>query len=138
MKPEIPLAVATPAEAPWVEAELISSLLRTARTTQWTGLLLIPIFIGLLWDDAVVPFLVVWIAGALAVTVARFHIISQYTREVMSAGASEHLAFLARYRWLWPVSALVWGLSSLLYFDHAPLADQFICWLMMAGLAMFS
>jgi signal transduction histidine kinase len=138
MKPEIPLAVATPAEAQWVEAELISSLLRTARTTQWTGLLLIPIFMGLLWDDAVVPFLVAWIACALAVTAARFHIISQYTREVMSAGASEHLAFLARYRWLWPVSAFVWGLSSLLYFDHAPLADKFICWLMMAGLAMFS
>ena len=138
MKPEIPLAVATPAEAQWVEAELISSLLRTARNTQWAGLLLLPVYVGVLWDDAVIPFLVVWIACALAVAAARFHIIALYGREVMSLGAAEHMAFFARYRALWPVSALVWGLSTLLYFDHAPLTDQFICWLMMAGLAMFS
>jgi signal transduction histidine kinase len=138
MKPDVPLAIATPAEAQWVEAELISSLLRTARNTQWAGLLLIPVFIGVLWDDAVVPFLLVWTACALAVAVVRFHVIDMYAREVMAAGAGEHLAFFARYRWLWPVSALVWGLASLLYFDHAPLTDQFICWLMMAGLAMFS
>ncbi|MDB5880396.1 MAG: putative histidine kinase, classic [Ramlibacter sp.] len=138
MKPEIPLAIATPAEAQWVEAELIRSLLRTARNTQWAGLLLIPVFVGVLWDDAVIPILLVWAACALALASARFHIIATYVREVMAGDASEHLAFFARYRSMWPVSALVWGLSSLLYFDHAPLADQFICWLMMAGLAMFS
>jgi signal transduction histidine kinase len=138
MKPEIPLPIATPAEAQWVEAELVRSLLRTARTTQWAGLLLVPVFIGVLWDNAVLPFLLVWTVCALAVASARFHIIGRYTREVMACGASEHLAFFARYRWLWPVSALMWGLSTLLYFDHAPLADQFICWLMMAGLAMFA
>jgi len=138
MKPDIPLAIGTPAEAQWVEAELISSLLRTARTTQWTGLLLIPIFLGLLWDDAAIALLAAWTFCALAVTAARFHILKMYAREVMTAGAREHLAFFARYRWLWPVSALVWGLSSLLYFDHASLAEQFICWLMMAGLAMFA
>jgi signal transduction histidine kinase len=138
MKLEIPLAVATPAEALWVEAELIRSLLRTARTTQWTGLLLVPVFIGLLWDDANLPFLLAWTACALAVASARFHIIAKYAREVMAGDAGEHLAFFSRYRWLWPVSALVWGSSSLLYFDRAPLAEQFICWLIMAGLAMFA
>jgi hypothetical protein len=30
------------------------------------------------------------------------------------------------------------GLTTLLYFDRASLADQFICWLIIAGLAMFS
>jgi signal transduction histidine kinase len=39
---------------------------------------------------------------------------------------------------LWPASAVVWGLVTLLYFDRAPLTDQFICWLILAGLAMFS
>jgi signal transduction histidine kinase len=138
MKPEIPLTVATPAEAQWVEAELISSLLRTARNTQWAGLLLIPVFIGVLWDDAVLPFLLVWTVGALLIAVARFYVIDKYVREVMAAGASEHMAFFARCRALWPLSALMWGLSSLLFFDHAPLTDQFICWLIIAGLAMFS
>jgi signal transduction histidine kinase len=39
---------------------------------------------------------------------------------------------------LWTVSAFVWGASTWLFFDRAPLADQFVCWLMLAGLAMFS
>ncbi len=138
MKPDIPLAVATPAEAQWVEAELVRSLMRTARNTQLVGLLLIPVFIGVLWNDARLGVLLLWGATAMAVAGARFWVIRKYVREVMNEGAGEHLAFFSRYRVLWSVSALVWGLSTLLYFDRSSLADQFICWLILAGLAMFS
>jgi signal transduction histidine kinase len=138
MKPDIPPAVATPAEAQWVEGELVRSLMRTARSTQWVGLLLIPVLVGVLWDDAGFTSLLVWSACALAAASARFHIFAIYGREVMGGGPGEHLAFFDRYRLLWPVSALVWGISTVLYFDRSPLADQFICWLIMAGLAMFS
>ena len=31
----------------------------------------------------------------------------------------------------------MWGLSTLLFFGKSPLADQFVCWLLLAGLAMF-
>jgi signal transduction histidine kinase len=138
MKPDIPLAVATPAEAQWVEAELIRSLMRTARTTQLAGLMLIPIFVGVLWTERSVGALLTWVLFALAVALARFLIIRIYVSEVVSKGTAEHLGFFNRYRILWPVSALVWGLSTLLYFDRSSLADQFICWLILAGLAMFS
>jgi signal transduction histidine kinase len=138
MKPDIPTVIATPAEARWVEAELVRSLMRTARTTQFVGVLLIPIFIGVLWDDARLSSLVIWSAAAVGLAAARFRVMGKYVREVAAAGAEEHLAFFRRYRFLWPLSALVWGLSTLLYFDRSPLADQFICWLIMAGLAMFS
>lgn len=138
MKPDIPLAVATPAEAQWVESELVRSLMRTARNTQLVGLLLIPVFIGVLWNDTRLGVLLLWGATAMAVAGARFWVIRKYVREVMKEGASEHLAFFSRYRVLWSVSALVWGLSTLLYFDRSSLADQFICWLILAGLAMFS
>jgi signal transduction histidine kinase len=138
MKPDIPLAIATPAEAQWVEAELIRSLMRTARTTQLAGLMLIPIFIGVLWNDTSVGVLMAWALLALSVALGRFLIIRIYVREVVSEGTAEHLVFFGRYRILWPVSALVWGLSTLLYFDRSSLADQFICWLILAGLAMFS
>jgi signal transduction histidine kinase len=138
MKPDLPAAVATPAEAEWVEAELVRSLLRTARSTQLVGLLLIPIFIGVLWNDVAWTTLAFWSACAAAVAAARFAIIGRYVGQVMAQGAGEHLAFFERYRWLWPVSALVWGASTLLYFDRSSLTDQFICWLILAGLAMFS
>lgn len=136
MKVELPAA--SPAEAQWVEAELVRSLLRTARTTQLVGLLLIPIVIGVLWNDVSWEALALWVGCAGAVAVVRFLVIRQYVAQVMAQGAEEHLAFFAKYRLLWTVSALVWGASTLLYFDRSSLADQFICWLMLAGLAMFS
>ncbi|HEY0883715.1 MAG TPA: HAMP domain-containing sensor histidine kinase [Ramlibacter sp.] len=138
MKPDLPAAVASPAEAQWVEAELVRSLLRTARTTQLLGLFLIPIIVGVLWNDAAWPALALWSACALALAGVRFAVMRQYVREVAPLGSAEHLAFFARYRFLWPVSAMVWGASTLLYFDRSSLADQFICWLLLAGLAMFS
>jgi len=138
MKPDIPPAVPTPAETQWVEAELISSLMRTARSTQFMGVLLIPVFAGVLWDDAPFVLLLAWSLGALAVAAVRSWIIRRYVREVMAREPAEHLAFFRRYWIVWPAGAVVWGLATLLYFDRAPLADQFICWLIMAGLAMFS
>jgi signal transduction histidine kinase len=138
MKPDVPPAVANAAEDQWVESELVRSLLTTARTTQLLGLLLIPVFLGVLWNDASWTALAVWVVAALAVATARFAMLRKYASEVMEQGAAEHLAFFDRYRFLWPVSAMVWGLTTLLYFDRSSLADQFICWLILAGLGMFS
>ena len=138
MKPDVPPAVADAAEDQWVESELVRSLLTTARTTQLLGLLLIPVFLGVLWNDASWTALAVWVVAALAVATARFAMLRKYASEVMEQGAAEHLAFFDRYRFLWPVSAMVWGLTTLLYFDRSSLADQFICWLILAGLGMFS
>jgi len=138
MKPDITPAVGTPAETQWVEAELVRSLMRTARNTQLVGILLVPIFIGVLFDDNEMLALTLWSLCAVAVAAVRFTTIRRYVREVMIAGSRAHLAFFEKYRALWPVSALVWGASTMLFFDRSPLADQFICWLMLAGLAMFS
>jgi signal transduction histidine kinase len=65
-------------------------------------------------------------------------VIHRYYAQVRARPADEHLAFFRRHQWVWPVTALVWGLTTGLYFDRAPLGDQYICWLIMAGLAMFS
>lgn len=138
MKPDTSPALATPAEARWVEGELVRSLMRTARNTQVIGLGLIPVFVGVLWTDATPTLLLLWAAASIAVAAMRFMVIRTYNREVMNRGAQEHLAFFARYWLVWPLSALMWGLTTVLYFDRSPLADQFICWLILAGLSMFS
>ncbi len=138
MKPDVAPAIATPAEAQWVEGELIRNLMRTARTTQFLGLMLIPMFLSVLWDDAWWATLALWGAFAMLVAGARFAVTRRYVDHVMRGDAAAHLAFFSRYRMLWPVSAFAWGLSTLLFFDHSSLADQFICWLILAGLAMFS
>jgi signal transduction histidine kinase len=138
MKLDVPPAIATPAEAQWVEGELVRSLMKIARNTQLIGLLLIPVFVGVLWGNAMLGALLVWALAALAIAGVRFAIIHKYVREVTSGDAARPLEFFRRYRALWPASAFVWGASTLLYFDRSSLADQFICWLILAGLAMFS
>jgi signal transduction histidine kinase len=138
MKPDITPAIATPAETRWVEAELVRNMMRIARTTQAVGMLLIPVFVGVLYDDNEPLPLGVWTTLALAIAATRFWVIRKYVRDVAAAGSRAHLEFFARYGSLWPVSGLVWGASTLLFFDRAPLADQFICWLVISGLAMFS
>src|SRR6478735_10045945 len=138
MKLETPPAVGTPAEAQWVEGELVRNLMRTQRSTQWVGLMLIPILVGVLWAEAPGEWLAAWAIFGLSVAVLRFWVIGRYASEVLHRGAGAHVAFFRRYRLIWPVSALVWGLTTMLYFDRSSLAGQFICWLILAGVAMYS
>ena len=135
---ETPPAVGTSAEVQWVEGELVRSLMRTQRNTQWIGLVLIAVIAGVLWGVAAPAVLAAWVVFGLLVAALRYWIIDRYEREVMQAGTDEHLAFFRRYRLIWPLSALAWGLTTLLHFNRAPLADQFISWLIISGLAMFS
>jgi signal transduction histidine kinase len=138
MKPDLPAAIATPAEAQWVEGELVRSLMRTQRNTSILGLVLVPVFLAVLWTDASLSSLLAWGAAAAASAALRFWLIGRYQREVLHRGAQEHTEFFRRWRFAFPLSAFVWGTATLLYFDRSSLSDQFICWLMMAGLAMFS
>ena len=46
MKPDLPPAVATAAEAEWINGELIRGLMRTARSTRLVGLLLVPLLVA--------------------------------------------------------------------------------------------
>ena len=134
MKPDTSPAIETHAEALWVERELVRSLMRTARNWQFLSLLLIAVMLSLLWDDAPVPALAAWTAAGVAVSAGRIWMLSRYAHLPFS----QQLEFFARWRLLWPLSAFVGGLATGLFFDRAPLADQFICWLFMAGMAMFS
>jgi signal transduction histidine kinase len=138
MKPESLPAPTRSAEAQWVEGELVRSLMRTQRHTQWVGVVVVAIVVGVLWSDAPPPLLAAWLLASVAVAAWRWWIFRRYEREVVHQGSDEHLAFFHRCRLVWPVSALVWGLATLLYFDRASLADQYLCWLVLAGLAMFS
>ena len=138
MKPDLPPAIATAAEAEWINGELIRGLMRTARSTRLVGLLLVPLLVAVLWNDHNAAWLIGWAVLALGVAALRLHVVHRYTRDVLSAGSAEQSAFFMKYQWIWPLSALAWGLSPLLHFDRAPLQDQFICWLILAGLGMFS
>jgi signal transduction histidine kinase len=138
MKTETLPAPAASAEAHWVEGELVRSLMRTQRDIQWVGFVLVAIFVGVLWDDIPARWLLLWVGFVLALAGGRWWTVRRYERDVLHDPPEAHVAFFRRHQALWPLSGLAWGLTTLLYFDRSSLADQFICWLALAGLAMFS
>ena len=138
MQPDTVPVTAPTAEAQWVEGALIRNFMQTARGAQLAGLAPVPVVLGVLWPDPAPAALLLWAAAVVLVAGLRFAIIRKYTRETMDHGANRHLDFFGRYRLVWPLGAATWGLAVALYFDRSPLAEQFICWLLMAGLTMFS
>jgi signal transduction histidine kinase len=138
VKPDTTPALHTAGEDAWVEAELVRGLMRTQRTTQVLGLMLIPLMLAVLWPDVPRAELLGWSVLTTAAAVARFLVMRFYAREVSQAGPDAHLAFLRRWGVVWPITGVVWGLSTVLYFDRASLPDQFVCWLVLSGLSMFA
>lgn len=133
-----PRSAAALTEAQWVDGELARELLSTAQGARYPSLLLIPVMIGVLYGDVPSEFLTLWAAAALAVSLLRLRMMRTYRRAVTHADAVAQSSFLAKHAYNWPLSAAVWGLSGLMHFDRAPLTDQFVCWLVMAGLGMFA
>jgi signal transduction histidine kinase len=134
-----PLVGAAPsAEARWVEGELVRSFMRTQRHTRWVGPVLVAVIAGVLWGDVSGGAMAAWVGAGLAAAAGRLVILRTYHAHVETLGPDAQLAFFRRRRLVWVASALIWGLATLLYFDRSSLADQFVCWLTMAGLGMFS
>ena len=125
-------------ESDWVNAELIRSLMANARTSQYASLLLIPVIVGVLWGDVLLWELLLWSGAALAISGYRLWFMWRHARDVARGSTAEQILFMRKYGFTWPLGAAIWGLTGALHFDRAPMADQFICWLILAGLGMFS
>jgi len=115
----------------------VRSLMRTVRSTQYVGLLLVPLMVLVLWGSTPLPALLAWSVYAVAVAFWRVRAWDELARELARHDLVDPLALFNRRAWLWPLAASVWGLLALLHFNRAPLADEFIGWLVAAGLAMF-
>lgn len=126
------------AETVWVDGELVRYFMASARGNQVVALLGIPVMALALWDNVRPWALVLWVVAMTAVILPRLWLMARYAKLDRTAGAAARVAFFKRTRFIWPLSACVWGLSSVLHFDRAPLADQFICWLILSGLGLFS
>ena len=125
-------------EDDWVNGELIRSLMVNARTSQYASLVLIPVVFGVLFQDVPYWELFLWTAVASAISGYRLWFMIRHARDVARGDTSDQLMFMRRYGFTWPLGACVWGLTGALHFDRAPMSDQFICWLILAGLGMFS
>lgn len=138
MTQDTPAQPYAPAETRWVDAELVRSVMRVSRNTQVASLFMIPIFLGLMWGQVDHEGLLAWTLLTSSVALGRALMIRHFSIHVINAEPSGQLAYFSRWRHLWAASAVAWGLSAALFFDRADLSSQFMCWLILAGLAMFA
>jgi signal transduction histidine kinase len=122
---------------PWIRGELIRSMMRASRGSYLLAAALMPAMVGLGWGFVPKWQLLVWfVIGALAVIFRTWgeHI---YTRRYVEGSPAAQLRFVVHYRFLWSASAFVWGLSILIFFERTPPVNQFMSWLIVAGVATF-
>src|SRR6478736_2929654 len=131
-------APATADEAePWVRGELIRSLMRAARGSYLLAAALMPAMIGLSWGYVPVWQLFVWLVLGLIATGFRVWGERVYASQYAARDSAAQQQFMERYHPLWSGSAFVWGLSVLIFFERTPLMNQFMSWLIVAGVATF-
>lgn len=138
MTPPSSPPVAHESESEWVEGELIRQLMATAQAPQYLALAVVPIMTAVLVDSVVASKLALWTVLALAVAGYRLWFMRLYARRHAQGSAAGQRDFMRRFGIWWPASAAVWGVSGVLHFDKTPMTDQFICWLIIAGIGTFS
>lgn len=126
-----------PREA-WVEMELIHTFMRYARPALHAALALIVVVVTILYGHVEPVGLWLWAAAVTAATLARFWVISSYHRTMQGVSGAPLRAFMARFAWIWPLSAVIWGSSMFVFFLKAPIYDQFICMTVLVGMAAFA
>ena len=131
-------APATADEAdPWVRGELIRSLMRAARGSYFLATALMPVMIVLSWGHVPLWQLVAWVALGIGATLCRAWGERVYATRYAARDSAAQQYFVHHYRNLWSASAVAWGGSVLIFFDRVPLVNQFMAWLIVAGVATF-
>lgn len=131
-----PPASATPTESQWVDAELVRTLMQAAYQSQFAPWLLIPIFLALMSHPGAGTGLVAWGAAAVGVGALRAWMLLHFDRRLRAAEPVRQVAYYQRTAWLWPLTAGVWGITPLLFFERIALANQFGAWLILAVMVM--
>lgn len=122
----------------WVEAKLTRNFMHNARPALNSSALVIPVLVVVLYDNVNHWALLIWTLAVVLVMVMRYRVVRIYQRDYAGSGIVQQRAFIARYGWTWTLGAVVWGASMFLYFRKAPVFDQFICLIVLVGMAGFA
>lgn len=117
---------------------LIHTFMRYARPALHSALVLLVVMVAILYRHVEPLALGLWATATAVVTLARYGVISIYQRTLVGVSGPPLRAFMARYGWTWPASAMAWGASMFIYFLKAPVYDQFLCMVVLVGMAGFA
>lgn len=118
--------------------QLIQTFMHNARPAQYASALMLIVVVMVLYRQVEPAGLAAWALAVVAVTLMRALVISRYRRTMVGVSGPALHAFMVRHDWLWPLSAAIWGASMFVFFLKAPIYDQFLCMLVLVGMAGFA
>ncbi|MDP9897920.1 sensor histidine kinase [Variovorax ginsengisoli] len=121
----------------WVRGEMIRSLMRLSRGSYLVAAALMPAIAGLSWGYVPAWQLLAWLALGCVATCLRMWGMRRYAQKYADQDSAAQQHFVDHYSMLWSASAVLWGMSVLLFFERVPLANQYMSWLIVAGVATF-
>jgi signal transduction histidine kinase len=127
-----------PSRSDWVDMQLIRVFMRDAVIGLYATLVATVVVSVLLFSDIPLLQICSWAFAQAVVALARVWVIRRYRRSLREASGEPLSAFIRRYEWLWPLSAFVWGCLVWLFFLRASTFDQFVCLLILVGVASMS
>ena len=122
---------------PWVRGEMIRRLMRSSHGSYIMSAALMPTIVALCWGHVPPWELALWLGLGAFVTACRAWGAHIYVRDYADQDSTAQQGFASRYRVLWSAGGLVWGASILLFVDRVPQINEFMCWLVIAGVATF-
>jgi signal transduction histidine kinase len=133
-----PVATDLVARDDWVEAQLTRSFMRNAQPAHYAAFIMIVVMVAMLYRHVAPAGLWLWAVAAVTVTLVRYLVISLYQRTLAGVSGPALHAFMARYAWLWPLSAMIWGSSMFLFFLKAPIYEHVVGLLILIGMGSFA
>lgn len=133
-----PLLSSNLSRSDWVDMQLIRVFMRDAVLAPYITLVVTVVVSVLLFSNIPAQQIFSWIFAQTAVVVAGFWVIRKYRHDFRDVSGKPLAAFMRRYDWLWPLSAFVWGSMVWLFFLRASTFDQFVCMLILVGVASLS
>jgi signal transduction histidine kinase len=124
----------------WIESQSIHACMLAQKNTYPLTMGVIPMICIMVYSYVYLPGLFVWALSMAILTGYRYRVSQQYLRSVKKNGIAEackRLQMKTNYLWSWPATGALWGSLSWIVFGHAPLFNQFVCWLTLACICLF-
>ncbi len=122
----------------WVDMQLAKSFMRETKRSLPASLAVTWIMAAVLSKAAPMLELLAWVILSNIFMLLRYLVVLQYQSKMRDIAGDALRHFLCKYDILWLSAGLLWGLSSLLFFEKSTGFEQFICGLILVGVSCFS
>jgi signal transduction histidine kinase len=121
----------------WMDSERIRLLMRSASYSEFLSFVAICLVFAILYGQVDLLHLSLWTAVGSALLLVRLRNIKSY-HENKTHSREEQIRLYDKQHIGWPLSAVLWGSLGFLFFERVPQENQFLCFLILAGVGFFS